>query len=92
MKLHMSVMNSEIIIEGYDLISQNRSRRRRFVACFIKDSVGYSYKTKTCLKKERIFTETDLLKSKSFILGTVYRPQDKIEFFNYIDQIFSHFI
>ena len=44
-----------------------------------------------CLKTENIFTEIYLPKSKSFIVGILYRPADKINFINCIDQIFSQF-
>ena len=42
---------------------------------------------KCVLTKEINFTEIYLPKSKSFIVVTLYRPQDKIDFVNCIDQI-----
>ena len=38
-----------------------------------------------------IFTEIYPPKSKSFIIGILYRPPDKIDFVYCIDQVFSQF-
>ena len=70
-------MNSEIVIESYDLISLDRSRKGDGVACFTKYFVAYSYKAKMFLNTESIFTEIYLKKSKPFIVGILYRPPEK---------------
>ena len=38
-----------------------------------------------------IFTEIYVPKSKPFIVGILYRPQDKIDIINYTDEIFNQF-
>ena len=48
-KLDGSVLNSEAIIEDYDITRLDRSGRRGGVACFIKDTVTYCYKANVCL-------------------------------------------
>ena len=83
-KLDGSVLNSEIVIEGYDLIRLDRSRKGGVVACFIKHSVAYSYKTNICLNTGSTFAEIYIAKSKPFIIGILYRPTDKIDFVNCI--------
>ena len=40
-----SVFSNEAVIEGYDLIRIDRSRKWGGVACFIKHSIAYSHKT-----------------------------------------------
>ena len=57
-----------------------------------RKEVGYTLlhtvtNLKCVLTEEINFTEIYLPKSKSFIAVTLYRPQDKIDFVNCIDQI-----
>ena len=44
-----------------------------------------------CVNTENILTEINLIKSYSFIAGIFYRPPDKIDFVNCIDQVISEF-
>ena len=37
------LLSSEVAIEGYHLISMNRSRKGGGVACFVKNSAAYSH-------------------------------------------------
>ena len=67
-KLDEPVLNSEIVIDGYDLIRLDRPRKGDCVACFIKHSPIQSYKTNMCLNTESIFKEIHLAKSKSLII------------------------
>ena len=76
-KLNGSVLNNEIVIEGYNLIRVYRSRKGGGVAYFIKHSVAHNYKANMCLNTENKFTEIYLPKSKPIIVGTLYRPPYK---------------
>ena len=60
-KLDGSVLNSEIVIKGYGLMTLGCSRKKAGVACFIKHSATDSYKTKST---KSTFAEIYLPKSK----------------------------
>lgn len=51
-KLDGFVLNSEIVIEVYDLVRQNRSRKGVSVPSFVKHPVTYTYKTRIVLTWE----------------------------------------
>ena len=76
-KLNVSVLNSEIAIEGYNLIKLYRSKKEGGVAYFIKYSVAHNYKANMCLNTENMFAEIYLPKSKPITVGTLYRPPYK---------------
>ena len=88
-KLDRSVFSNEAVIEGYDLIRIDRSRKWGGVACFIKHSIAYSHKTNILIYTGNIFTEIYLPKLKPIIVGILYRPSGKLDLFSCINQIFS---
>ena len=79
-------LHSEIFIEDHDLLRLDRFRKGNGVACFIEHPAASSYKPNICLKRESIFTEAYLQKSRPFIVGILYGSPHKIDIFIYIDQ------
>ena len=85
-------LNNEFAIHDYNLIKIDCSRKGSGVACFIQHSVAYSHKTNMRLNTESIFTEIYLPKPKPFIVSILYRPPDKVDCVNCIEQIWGNTI
>ena len=79
-KLDSSILNSEADVQSYDVIRLDRSKRGGGVACYIRKSLSYNYKSNFCPNTESIFTDIFLAKSKPVLVGMLYRPPDKPRF------------
>ena len=80
------------LIEGYDLIRPVVLEKE--VVLFLSSNTLSPTVTKpTCALTWKVSSQRYIYppKSKPLIVGTLYRPPDKIDFVNYIDQIFSQF-
>ena len=84
-------LNNEFALHDYNLIKIDCSRKGSGVACFIQHSVAYSHKTNMRLNTESIFTEIYLPKPKPFIVSILYRPPDKVDCVNCIEQILREY-
>ena len=82
-------MSSELEIERYDLVRSDQSCRGGGVACFVKNSISYNQKPNFCINTESIFIEIFLPKSKSVLIGILYRLSDKCDFVNCLEHTFS---
>ena len=49
--------SSELEVDGYNLLRLDRSRRDGGIACYIKNSIAYSYKESFCANTESIFVD-----------------------------------
>ena len=63
-KLHITVLSSDLEIEGYDPVRSDRSRRAEGVVCFDKNYISYNRKPNFCINAKSIFIEIFLHKSK----------------------------
>ena len=88
-KLDSTILDSEIEIKNFDLIRADRSRKGGGVACYIRKSLSYNLKEKFCPNTESIFIDIFLPKSKPLLIGILYRPPDKPEFLNYMNDCLS---
>ena len=80
-------MDSELFIEGYDLIRSDRNRHGGGVACYIKKERHYNVRSPTCPSNlENIFLDLHLPNSKSILIGILYRPPDQS---GYLDMLSS---
>ncbi|XP_077979525.1 uncharacterized protein LOC144434880 [Glandiceps talaboti] len=92
-KLDSSILDSEIKIEGYNLISRkDRNRRGGGVACYVKSSIpalDRSQDVPTGL--ELTLTEIRLASSKPLIVGSIYRPPGpvQIDWYNDVERTTS---
>ena len=79
-KLDDSVLDSEINIDGYEVLRCDRNRNGGGVACFVREDIGFN--VKNCLSKdiEYIFFDVLLPKTKPFSVGIFYRPPSKANF------------
>ena len=89
-KLDESILSSEIDIEGYDLLRLDLSRRGGGVACYVKKSLAYNYRDNFCKNTESIFSDNFLPKTKPILIGILYRPPDKNDFFKNLEETFTN--
>ena len=83
-------MRSELETETYDLLRFDRSGRGGGVPCFIENSISYNQKSSFLVNTQSIFMEIFLPKSKSVLIGILYRPPDKYDFVNCLKRTFSY--
>ena len=76
-KLDKTVMDSELYIEGYDLIRSDRNRHGGGVACYIKKERHYNVIAICPTDFENIFLDLLLPNSKPILIGILYRPPDQ---------------
>ena len=84
-KLDSSILNSELDIEDYELIRLSRSRREGGFECYITKSLSYNHKPSFLHNIESIFIDMFLTKSKSILVGVLYRPFDKPNFIQHVN-------
>ena len=85
-KLHSSVFDEEIKIDGYSLERSDRNRKGGGVACFIKDDLSYNIREKFSDEIESIVLDIMLPKTKPILIGVVYRPPDKMDFLEHFSE------
>ena len=79
-KLDDSVPTSEIQIDEYGLLSCDRNRHGRGVACYIRNDLSYKFKSYFPKDIENIFSELFLPNTKPTVVGTIYRPPNQTNF------------
>ena len=88
-KLDETILPSHLEVDGYDSVRLDRSTRGRGVACYIKNSIPYSYKDSFCCNGESIFVDICLPKSKAILLSILYRPVNKSDCVKHINNYFT---
>ena len=73
-KLGLSILNSKLDIDDYDLIRLDSSQREGEFTCYIRKSLSYNHKTKFCFNIESIFIDIFLAKLKLILLGVLFQP------------------
>ena len=77
-------MDSELNIEGYDLIRSDRNRHGGGVACYIKKDRHYNVRANCPTNFENIFLDLLLPNSKPILIGILYRPPDQSGFLDMV--------
>ena len=88
-KLDDSVTNSEIDIDNYVLIRNDRNRKGGGVACYIRKDINFTQKSVFNNEIENIFIDILLPKTKPFTVGIFYRPPNKSNFLENIADDFT---
>ena len=83
-KLDNTIMDSELKIEGYDLIRSDRNRHGGGVACYIKKDRHYNVRANCPTNFENIFLDLLLPNSKPILIGILYRPPDQSVFLDMV--------
>ena len=79
-KLDGSVSDSEIQVDGYELLRCDRNRHGGGVACYIRKNLCYNTKNVFPKSIENIFVDILLPKTKPFTVGILYRPPTQHDF------------
>ena len=79
-KLDNTVYDSEVTIDRYSIVRNDRSRKVGGAVCYIRSSIFYS--RKTCLSDilENIFIDLLFPKTKPISLGNFYKPPSQARF------------
>ena len=88
-KVDESVTNSELNINNYVLIRNDRNRKGGGVACYIREDINFTQKFVFNDKIENIFIGILLPKTKPFTVSIFYRPPNKSKFLENISDDFS---
>ena len=84
-KLDSSLLDTEIDIEGYDLLRNDRNRHGGGVACYIRKDISFNVINDVFSKDiENIMFDILLPKTKPFTVGIFYRPPNQN---NFVDKI-----
>ena len=75
-KLHETVLDGEIYIDGYELIRSDWNRHEGGVACYIRSDVSVNVRCNFSSEVENIFSDILLPKTKPILIGILYRPPD----------------
>ena len=83
-KLDETIMDSELNIEGYDLIRSDRNRHGGGVAYYIKKERHYNVRVNCPTDFENIFLDLLLPNSGPILIGIIYRPPDQSVFLDMV--------
>ena len=79
-KLDKTILDNELLIEGYDLIRSDRNRHGEGVACYIMKERHYNVRGNCPPDLENIFIDLLLPNSRPILIGILYRPPDQSGF------------
>ena len=79
-KLDETVLNSEILIPGYQILRSDRNRNGGGVLCYIRDTICFKRREKISTEIENIFFDILLPQTKPILIGNIYRPPDQSGF------------
>ena len=79
-KLDNTVPDSEVSIEGYNLLRYDRNRHGGGVACYVRNDICYSTKCIFSSLIENITIDILLPQSKPITIGILYRPPSQHDF------------
>ena len=79
-KLDGSVLDGEINIDGYELVTSDWNRHGGGVACYIRSDISFNVRGDFSSEIENIFLDILLPKTKPILIGILYRPPDQSRF------------
>ena len=87
-KLDNTVYDSEVTIDGYSIVRNDRNRKGGGVACYIRSNISYSRKTCLSDNLENIFFDLLFPRTKPISVGIFYKPPSQKRF---LEQIITEF-
>ena len=87
-KLDSFVTNSEVNINGYSIIRNDRNRNGRGVACYVRNDLCFNIKNVFSNSLEHGFFEILLPKVKPIAIGIFYRPPNVNNFLEILSNDF----
>ena len=83
-----TIHDSEIDIPGYVFERKDRNRNGGGVAVYIKDDIQYSRRNDIENDNtESLWIEIQQVHKKSFVIGTLYRPETGVEYFDFLSEM-----
>ena len=79
-KLDNTVYDSEVAIDGYSIVRNDRTRKGRGVACYIRSNICYTRKTCLSDNLENIFIDLLFPRTKPISVGIFYKPPSQTRF------------
>ena len=79
-KLDNSIFDSEIEIDGYNILRFDRNRHGGGVACYVRNDLSFTKRNYFPHDIETIFIEIFFPKTKPMTVGIVYRPSSNTSF------------
>ena len=87
-KLDNSIFDSEIEIDGYNILRFDRNRHGGGVACYVRNDLSFTKRNYFPHDIETIFIEIFLPKTKPMTVGIVYRPPSHTSFLETMNEHF----
>ena len=87
-KLDNSIFDSEIEIDGYNILRFDRNRHGGRVACYVRTALSFTKRNYFPHDIETIFIEIFLPKTKPLTVGIVYQPPSQISFLETMNKHF----
>ena len=87
-KLDNSIFDSEIEIDGYNILRFDRNRHGGGVACYVRNDLSFTKRNYFPHDIETIFIEIFLPKTKPMTVGIVYRPPSQTSFLETMNEHF----
>ena len=84
-KLHNTVSNKELKIDGYNLLRSDRNKNGGGVACYIKNNIAHNRKLSISENIENIVLDILLPKSKPITVGIINRPPNQVGFIDHFN-------
>ena len=79
-KLDNTVNDSEVAIDGYKIVRNDRNRKDGGVACYITNNICFNLKTCLSNNIENIFNDLLFPKTKPITIGLYISLQTKLNF------------
>ena len=87
-KLGNTVYDSEVTVDGYNIVRNDRNRNGGGVACYIRNNICFNRKTCISDNIENIFIDLLFPKTKPISVGIIYKPLSQSQF---LQQIITEF-
>ena len=79
-KLGNTVYDSEVTVDGYNIVRNDRNRNGGGVACYIRNNICFNRKTCISDNIENIFIDLLFPKTKPISVGIIYKPASQSQF------------
>ena len=79
-KLDNTVYDSEVAVDGYNIVRNNRNRNGGGLACYILNNICFNKKACIFDNIENIFIDLLFPKTKSISVGIMYKPPCQSQF------------
>ena len=87
-KLDNTVYDSEVTIDGYNLVLNDRNKKGGDLACYIRRNICYSRKRCLSYNLENIFIDLLFPKAKPIFIGIIFKPPCQTRF---LEQLITEF-